>query len=256
MLCWDDLLSKRDLFDDGPPPPMEAELLLSRDRLSQADAGWFEERLGAEHAWRMAAEFDDGRIAYLDIETDGSPGHHLPDGADRPGGTTVLSVWDGIEARVFPRGRDLDELPTYLSKYKVLCTFNGKSFDIPYLEHCYGKNFFHGAHLDLQPITKAVGLTGGLKKIEKLIGIERPTAIANYTGWDAVKLWGAYTRGRKDAIEPLARYNLADSVNLQAVLRSAYNHAVALQNLPFRRFDLLQEEGVNDAIERAIRLLR
>jgi len=255
VLCWDDLLNKRDLFNDGPTPPLEAELILSRVRLAHGDAQWFEERLGAEHAWRMAAEFDDGRIAYLDIETDGSAGDHLPDGADRPGGTTVLSVWDGSEARVFPRGKDLDELPKYLSRYKVLCTFNGKSFDIPYLERCYGRDFFKGAHLDLQPITRAVGLTGGLKKIEKLIGLERPKAIAHYTGWDAVKLWGAFTRGRTDALEPLARYNLADSVNLQALLRSAYNHAVALQSLPFRRFDLLQEEGTGEAIERAIKRL-
>lgn len=255
MLCWDDLLGQRNLFDDEPDSPLATELAHSRQRLASGDAHWFEKRLGSEHAWRMAADFDDGRIAYLDIETDGSPGDHLPDGADRPGGTTVLSVWDGLEARVFVRGREMDELPKYLSRYNVLCTFNGKSFDIPYLEHCYGKNFFKGAHLDLRPITRAVGLTGGLKKIEKLVGIERPKAIANYTGWDAVKLWAAYTRGRTDALVPLARYNLADSVNLQAVMRSAYNHAISLQNLPFRRFDRLQEEGTHDAVERAIQRL-
>jgi uncharacterized protein YprB with RNaseH-like and TPR domain len=255
VLCWDDLLKQRELFGKDPPSPLELKLTLSRQKHAEADARWFDKHLGSEHAWRMAADFDDGRIAYLDIETDGSPGDHLPDGADRPGGTTVLSVWDGLEARVFVRGNELDELPRYLSRYKVLCTFNGKDFDLPYLEHCYGKDFFKGAHLDLRPITRAVGLTGGLKKIEKLIGIQRPKAIAHYTGWDAVKLWGAFKQGRTDAIEPLARYNLADTVNLQTVMRSAYNHAITLQNLPFHPFAVLQKSGMNEAIERAIRRL-
>jgi uncharacterized protein YprB with RNaseH-like and TPR domain len=255
ILTWDDLLRSRDLFDDGPAPPLEEALTLSRERLAEGDARWFESQLGAHHAWRLAADFDDGRIAYLDIETDGSPGDHLPDGDDRPGGTTVLSIWDGLEARVFLRGRDLDELPAYLSRYKILCTFNGKAFDLPYLEHRYGKDFFRGTHLDLRPITRTVGLTGGLKKIEKLIGIRRPKSIAHYTGYDAVKLWAAYKRGRVDALEPLARYNLADTVNLQAVLRVTYNHAVAQQELPFRRFDLTQEDGTQEAVERAIRRL-
>ena len=111
VLCWDDLLGQRDLFDESAPSPLESDLTQSREKLAQGDARWFDKRLGPEHAWRMAADFDDGRIAYLDIETDGSPGDHLPDGADRPGGTTVLSVWDGLRARVFVRGKELDELP-------------------------------------------------------------------------------------------------------------------------------------------------
>src|SRR6478735_8693135 len=112
--------------------------------------------------WRMAVDFDDGRIGYLDIETDGQR-HDEPlrDGGG-PDRTTVVAVWDGSEARVFLRNHNLDELPEYLSKYRVLCTFNGKCFDIPYLETRYGKCFFTGAHLDLRPITRAVGLTGGL----------------------------------------------------------------------------------------------
>ena len=253
LLCWDDMLSTRDLFDIGPPTSHEECLVESRSRLAAGDARWFEENLSSKHAWRMAADFDDGRVAYLDIETDGSPGDHLPEGEDAPGGTTVVAVWDGLKARVFLRGLDLHELPAYLAPYKVLCTFNGKFFDIPYLEKRYGKEFFPGAHLDLRPITTAVGLTGGLKKIEKLLGIQRPADIQRYSGYDAVKLWGAYRAGRPDALEPLARYNLADAVNLQALLRAAYNTAIVQDNLPFRRFDLLQEEGQTEAVDAAIR---
>ena len=255
ILSWDDLLKDRDLFDDGPPPLLESELTLSRQKLAEGDARWFEKRLGHADAWRMAADFDDGHIACLDIETDGAAATQLHPGEDAPGGTTVCSVWDGIRAHVFLRNRDLHELPHYLNEYPVLCTFNGKLFDLPYLEARFGAGFFRGAHLDLRPITRAVGLTGGLKKIEKHLGIVRPESIRRYTGYDAVKLWHAYTRGRRDALDPLARYNLADAVNLQAMLRVSYNWAVAHDELPFRRFDILQAENVAEATEMAVKQL-
>ena len=196
LISWEHMLRSRDLFDDGPLPAMEQAITLSRKKLAEGDTRWFEQALGADESWRLGADFDDGRIAYLDIETDGAESTQLREGDDAPGGTTVCAVWDGIEARVFLRNRDLDQIPQYLSKYKVLCTFNGKAFDIPYLEGRFGKDFFPGAHLDLRPICAAVGLKGGLKKIEKQIGIERPADIRRYTGYDAVKLWGAYRRGR------------------------------------------------------------
>ncbi|HLX61680.1 MAG TPA: ribonuclease H-like domain-containing protein [Planctomycetota bacterium] len=252
LVSWDDMLSQRDLFDDGPAPALEQELSLSRLKLAESDSRWFEERLGPSHAWRMAADFDDGRIAYLDIETDGQrPDEPLNDGGG-PDRTTVVAIWDGAAARIFLRSHDLDEIPEYLSKYSVLCTFNGKSFDIPYLEKRFGKRFFEGAHLDLRPITRAVGLTGGLKKIEAQIGIERPADIRRYSGYDAVKLWAAYRRGRRDALVPLLRYNLYDAVNLQTVMRVSYNWAAVYDELPFRRFDELQTDCVHDAVEEAV----
>jgi uncharacterized protein YprB with RNaseH-like and TPR domain len=255
ITCWDDMLQDRDLFDEGPPAFIEQQLTLSRQKLLESDARWFEERLGPSCTWRLAPDFDDGRIAYMDIETDGGEATAWREGEDAPGGTTVCAVWDGEKARVFLRNRDLDELPGYLSQYKVLCTFNGKIFDLPYLEGRFGKDFFTGAHLDLRPITRAVGLTGGLKKIEKQIGIERPAGIRRYTGYDAVKLWGAFRRGRKDALEPLARYNLADAVNLQALLRIGYNWAVAQDELPFRRLEPVTLEQVHEATEKAVKEL-
>jgi uncharacterized protein YprB with RNaseH-like and TPR domain len=250
-MSWDDMLQQRNLFDEGPAPAIEQELAVSRQKLLEGDSRWFEDRLGPTHAWRMAADFDDGRIAYLDIETDGSR-HDQPlaDGGG-PDRTTVVAVWDGSDARVFLRNHNLDELPEYLAKYKVLCTFNGKCFDIPYLEERYGKAFFVGAHLDLRPITRAVGLTGGLKKIEAQLGIERPADIRRYSGYDAVKLWGAYRRGRKDALLPLARYNLYDAINLQTVLRVSYNWSSVYDELPFRRFNELQMDCIPDAVARA-----
>jgi uncharacterized protein YprB with RNaseH-like and TPR domain len=254
-LNWDHLLSDRDLFGEGPVPELIEQIQTSKKKLAAGDSRWFEERLGSHETWRMAADFDDGQIAYLDIETDGAEATSKRTDEDAPGGTTVCAIWDGQEARVFLRNRDLHEIPEYLSKYKLLCTFNGKTFDIPYLEGRFGKGFFNGAHLDLRPMTAAVGLTGGLKKIEKQIGIERPADIRRFTGYDAVKLWSSYRRGRKDALEPLARYNLADAVNLQALLRVTYNWETAQHELPFRPLEAIDTAAVKEATDRGIKAL-
>ena len=74
LVGWDEVLNTRDLFDEGPPEHLEAALVESKEKLQAGDARWFEERLATDEAWRLAPDFDDGRIAYLDIETDGSPG--------------------------------------------------------------------------------------------------------------------------------------------------------------------------------------
>ena len=80
-----------------------------------------------------------------------------------------------------------------------------------------------------------------------------PAAIRRYPGYDAVKLWAAYRRGRTDALDPLARYNLADAINLQALLRVSYNWAVSHDELPFRRFDNLQTENSEEATDKAVK---
>src|SRR3954471_15811820 len=111
ILSWNAMMLDRDLFDQAPPPQMQQEITPSRQNLSQGNARWFEERLGPSLAWRLSADFDDGRIAYLDIETDGSTANHIAASDDAPGGTTVCAIWDGIQAKVFLRDHDLHLIP-------------------------------------------------------------------------------------------------------------------------------------------------
>jgi len=60
---------------------------------------------------------------------------------------------------------------------------------------------------------KRIGLSGGLKPIEKEIGIERDRP--DLSGRDAVRLWREYERGDDDARDTLVSYNREDTKNLR-----------------------------------------
>jgi len=61
---------------------------------------------------------------------------------------------------------------------------------------------------------RRIDLTGGLKSIEKQIGIDRDRP--DLSGRDAVRLWYQYERdGDDDALDTLVSYNRDDTENLQ-----------------------------------------
>ena len=62
-----------------------------------------------------------------------------------------------------------------------------------------------------------MGLRGGLKKIEKMLGIVRETEGLN--GYDAVKLWKKWVEKKdKSALKKLIIYNKEDVVNLKKIM--------------------------------------
>jgi uncharacterized protein YprB with RNaseH-like and TPR domain len=62
---------------------------------------------------------------------------------------------------------------------------------------------------------KKIGLSGGLKQVEKDIGIERDRP--DISGRDAVRLWREHESGRDGALETLISYNREDTVNLRTL---------------------------------------
>ena len=65
-------------------------------------------------------------------------------------------------------------------------TYNGKSFDIPFIESHFGAKLTH-AHIDLRYILASLGYRGGLKGCEKQLGIDRGD-LKNVDGYFAVLL--------------------------------------------------------------------
>ncbi|HEV8595648.1 MAG TPA: ribonuclease H-like domain-containing protein [Thermoplasmata archaeon] len=184
----------------------------SERRLAARDQRFFDAWLPTPERWRAYGDFRND-AAYLDIETTG-----LNWSGDL---ITLVGLSDGRRFRTYIRGIDLDELPADLRRHKVLVTFNGTHFDLPILRNAF-PTLPPMLHVDLQYPLRRLGHRGGLKRIERRLGLERPDDLKGLTGSDAVKLWRRYERGDEDSLDALIGYNRQDVENLRPLMDYAY----------------------------------
>jgi len=196
------------------------ELERDLDGLGRLDAAWFGARLKPALQWRTYRTFGQ-RAAMLDIETTGTDRR-----ADR---VTMVGVYrEDRGAELFVDGLNLDGFPEALQGVDMLVSFNGAAFDVPFL-----KGRFPGwrpppLHVDLRWLAHRLGLKGGLKRVERILGLERSDDLADLDGWDAVRLWRRWRqRGELPALQTLARYNLADVINLRWVATGCIDRQMA-----------------------------
>lgn len=192
----------------------------SAHHYANRDVRYFYERLPSHCLWRLFADFRDS-CAFLDIETTGLSGwDHI----------TTIALYDGRRIRHYINGLNLDEFLQDVQAYRLLVTYNGKTFDVPFIERFFQTRLVQ-AHIDLRYTLQGLGITGGLKACERQMGVARP-GLEEIDGFMGVLLWQEY-RGNKDrkALETLLAYNIADTVNLEALMVKAYNAMV--QRTPF-----------------------
>jgi uncharacterized protein YprB with RNaseH-like and TPR domain len=199
------------------------EVRESADALECSDGAFFEERMPSREMWRLYPEFKDSAV-FLDIETTG-----LSPGWDE---ITVISLFDGKEPRALVQGKDLEEFPEIIKRYSLIVTYNGQCFDLPFLHSSFRKFRRSYAHFDLRWALQRLGLTGGLKGVEKKVGIEREGALAEVDGFMAVSLWHEWKTGNRAALDTLLRYALEDVVNLRYLAELTYNENV--KSLPIK----------------------
>jgi hypothetical protein len=192
---------------------LEEEIGRSEEALRRARYRYFAQALPAREHWRAWPEFR-ARIGYLDIETTG-----LDIGRDA---VTVVGLYDGRRKRSFVKGLNLEALPEALEDVQLLVTFNGARFDVPFLRRAFPRMRLDQIHIDLMSPLHRLGFWGGLKAIERRLGVERSDETAGMTGFDAVRLWEAYEAGDDEALDPLIAYNLEDVVNLEPLADFAY----------------------------------
>lgn len=221
VTSWDDFLERTNAvrISHGLAQRIEAELDRSEDALRRLRYQYFAERLIPREHWRAWSDFRKD-AAFLDIETTGlSLGRNA---------VTVVGLYDGQRKRSFIQGTNLEELPDALSRVKMIVTFNGQRFDVPFLRRAFPRMKLDQIHLDLVHPLHRLGFYGGLKRIENRFGIERSPETAGLSGLDAVRLWEAYGQGDDDALDLLTAYNLEDVVNLEPLAEFAYAELRAL----------------------------
>jgi len=185
--------------------------------LTAKDPSFFTSRLAANESWRIFSDFRDS-TAYLDIETTG-----LDDFAE----ITTIALYDGQDIFTYVNGKNLDDFVDDIQKYKVIVSYNGKSFDVPFIERYFRTSLDH-AQIDLRYILAKLGFKGGLKGCEKQLGLSRGN-LDGVDGYFAVLLWREYKKtGDQRVLDTLLAYNIEDTVNLERLAVEAFNRNVML----------------------------
>jgi uncharacterized protein len=177
-------------------------------RLEARDARWFARQVPTREHWRAFREFR-ARVAYVDIETTGGM---------EPEDLTTVGLYDGSRLHQFVRGDNLDEFPEAVERADVIVTFFGTGFDLPFLRRAFRMEFPQ-LHVDLCPLLRRLGYTGGLKRVEEALGIRRPDETRGMDGLDAVRLWWRWVNyDDEGALHKLLAYNAEDVINLERLI--------------------------------------
>jgi uncharacterized protein YprB with RNaseH-like and TPR domain len=154
--------------------------------------------------------------AYLDIETTGLSYRYadltvIGIALEKNRKCQVVQLIEGdlYEEKLLDSLEGVDEIYTY----------NGSRFDLPFIKAGLGvdlKGRFR--HTDLMYDCWRHKLKGGLKVVERLLGIKRN--LTDVDGYIAVQLWFDYVNNNnKQALRTLLEYNQEDVVNLRILRR-------------------------------------
>ena len=222
LLTWDDVLNR----DSLPLGPRKADVLKqcldeSSARLADGDPAFFYQHLPSSQQWRLFPHFSH-TVAYFDIETTGL--RSLEDYI------TTIVLYDGETLQHYVQDDNLWQFNEAIAPYQLIVTYNGKSFDAPFVRNYLGGTIDQ-AHIDLRYVLGSLGYRGGLKGCEQQLGIARDGA-EEIDGFFAVLLWfDFYRNGNKRALETLLAYNAMDVVNLETLMVMAYN--LPVRETPF-----------------------
>jgi uncharacterized protein YprB with RNaseH-like and TPR domain len=201
----------------------------SRQHLVNRNPSYFSKLLPTNQCWRLFPEFRES-IVYLDIETTGLDRHYND--------ITTISLYDGESIQTYVQGQNLEDFTEDIQKYKVIVSYNGKSFDIPFIEHYFNIRLNH-AHIDLRYVLFSLGFRVGLKGCERQLGMNRGD-LSDIDGFFAVLLWDEYQEtGDQKALDTLLAYNVQDTVTLENLMVTAYN--MKLQQTPFYDTHLIED---------------
>lgn len=188
------------------------QLRKAQHALLNNDSSYFLHKLASKDSWRLYPEFKD-ETCFLDIEI------------DQYGNITLVGISNYYSTNFFVKNSNLSKecLEQELQKYKLLITFNGSSFDLPKLQKQF-QITISIPHIDLKPLCLACNLNGGLKEVEKILNLKRPSHLYG----SPLDLWKAFhASGDREYLDLLLEYNREDVENLKRIMDYCYGKLFA-----------------------------
>lgn len=222
---------------------IEEYLDISHNNLINKNPHFFAKTLKNADHWRLFREFRES-IAYIDIETTGLTEYD---------NITTIALYDGKDIKTYVNGRNLESFQNDIQNYKIIVTYNGKCFDVPFIKRSLGIEMNH-VHIDLRYVLYSLGYKGGLKACEKRLGISR-NELENIDGYFAVVLWNEYQKTKnEELLNTLLAYNIEDVINLELLMVIAYN--IKLSATPLKDlFEIPMPERPNVSFKPNINLV-
>jgi len=210
-LTWSDFINRGGTSQKNHL--IKLELVKSKNALETEDYDYFLTRFSKVDRWRFFNYLKDS-VAYIDIETTGFKGQNNY--------ITTIALYDGKNIKYYVHGKNLNDFKQDIKDYKLIVTYNGDLFDLPFIKQYFNIDLPQ-FHIDLRWIFAELGYRGGLKGIEKSLGISRGD-LDGVTGFFAVLLWREYKKKKnKKALDTLIAYNIEDVINLEYLMFTAYN---------------------------------
>lgn len=206
------------LFEDYNDITTEMEIALQNN-----DVDFFLDKLPSSELFRAALTCYK-EVMFLDIETTGLSRWYSY--------ITLIGWIINGEYKCLIKGNSPKDFFDDLDRAKVLITFNGSIFDIPFIKKEYQVANLSHAHIDLRFFSKRFGYTGGQKQIERTLKIRRPNGIGDIDGKEAVVLWYKYLSGELKSLRKLIQYNYYDIVGMQKIFDKIIEKHIKKKEIP------------------------
>jgi uncharacterized protein YprB with RNaseH-like and TPR domain len=204
-----------EIFSPGKAQQISQALHESQLAYQAREFTYFQGRFKGAEMWRVLPALLESecidQIAYLDIETTGLG---FPPQCKS---TTIAVYYEGTLHLEHVPARKRTLLKEIDQNAKCLVTFNGGTFDLPFLRREFELKLSQ-AHVDLRYWMAKLGFRGGLKAIQKALPDVRQRDSMDIDGFDAVRLWKLHERGVPKALETLLTYNAEDTVVLEQMI--------------------------------------
>ncbi len=203
IVTWEDCVTRQESipFNGKRRSTLVEHIKKSINSLEVGDIRFFTASFPTSEQWRILAEYLD-TATFVDVETTGLSWNYCH--------ASVISAYHRGNVHSFVYGENLDDFLSLADEAELLVTFNGNCFDIPFIERTFNIPSLTCPHVDLRWIAWHSGYRGGLKSIEKLMGIRRPQHIEGIDGFEAVDLYYRWQQGDLSSRELLIRYCEAD----------------------------------------------